>query len=267
MNSQKLFKVTFSPEREIDNLMELVWNGRATAGLGTGYSKESGQNNPSLPEWFRVEIKKCKHEWEARKVISKLVDETWFKKTTYPISEIESNIEKYLNSKTSDYLKIIESSFKKEFPVPNVFIYLTSVTLCPYFGDNSFMLVIGSDKQERDQAVIHELNHITFNHYFPYSQYSQQLTFRQYIILFESFTVLTNPEESGYPACQQIRKLIVDLDRKKYSIQQIIQNILDQHLLQSDNQNSSTDNYSHLSFRDILSLIIHEFKKRRHDLN
>jgi len=68
------------------------------------------------------------------------------------------------------------------------------------------MVFKNASKEQHINIVVHELNHFMFYYYFPHLK--EKLKEERFEDLKETLTVLTNPEEKGYPAHQKLRQFI-----------------------------------------------------------
>lgn len=76
--------------------------------------------------------------------------------------------------------------------------------ICPYNFEKKWIIVFaGASIEKQLQILTHELNHFMFYHYF--GELKKEIGEEELESLKEVLTVLTNPEEKGYPDQQELR--------------------------------------------------------------
>ncbi len=104
----------------------------------------------------------------------------------------------------------LEMLYGLECPFESVHIDLTTLQMCPYnFNKKQIFVDAGRGMQMQLRILSHELNHFFF-----YSVYAEELMDKmgkeKFELLKESVTIFTNPETSGYPDEQLLRKLFIE---------------------------------------------------------
>lgn len=258
VEDKRFFRVYFSPEREIRNMMQVLWLGNPFPTHGLEFKKIRAFEGS--PKWFRKELKKCKYDWQARRVIGKFV-RYLVDNAPQPINETEGWIENDLNPKADGLVKLVEEAYGKKFPYSHVNIFLTLPSYCPIFSDeNAFTLSLWAVDEWRE-IIIHELNHMMFFRYYPFKKLSRKITETQYSVLLEALTVVTNLKEKGYPGEKEIREDIKELLEKNYKTDQIIKKLLKSKLLLDIKDDERLGEVKKYGFLDRLSYVVHDLRK------
>jgi hypothetical protein len=259
---KKFFRVYFSPEREVDNFMHALWLEHPFPIHGFGMKKIRSVDNS--PEWFQREFKKCRYDWQARSVISKLV-KYLIENAPQSIEELESQVEKTINRKSEEFTKIVETAYGEDFPYQHVNVFLTLPTLCPTFPeDKAFSLSLSAPNMWRE-IIIHELNHLMFYYYYPFGNLSEKISRDQYCVLLEALTVVTNLEEEGYPGEKKLRKHIRALMQRGYNFNQIVEELLVNELLLDKKADQAVNEPKRYGFLDRLSIVYHDLKRKYYE--
>lgn len=108
---------------------------------------------------------------------------------------------------------------KKRIPFKTIKVHLSSLSICPYSYRKRWIIVFAEAKVERQiQILIRELNHFMF--YFYFGRLEDELGKEKFESLKGVLTVLTNPEEKGYPDQKGLR---LWLTKQKKTIPKIIE--------------------------------------------
>ncbi|MDD4762020.1 MAG: hypothetical protein PHZ25_03300 [Candidatus Pacebacteria bacterium] len=158
------------------------------------------------PEIQKV-IKEAKDEKEAyQKVINILKNDNGLASKMEKTKEILTD---EWEKKGKQIISNLEFIFKKEFPFPDIKVYLTSIPICPHnFKEKYFFVFAMATKTIQLRIIEHELNHFMFYNY--YSQLKNILENEKYELLKESLTFFSNPEEEGKPNEKELRKMFME---------------------------------------------------------
>ena len=108
----------------------------------------------------------------------------------------------------------IEALYGRDWPFESVHVDLTTLSICPYNFKERRIFVHYKDSspsglREQLRILSHELNHFMF--YTVYAEeLSEKLDREKFELLKESVTIFTNPEWSGSPDEEPLRKLYIE---------------------------------------------------------
>lgn len=120
------------------------------------------------------------------------------------IARVIRHLQILLDSHEGEIVNKLETLYGTKFPFANIDMYITTLKICPHnYGEKWFMVSIYGDKDNHLKTTLHELNHFMFYYYF--GNLEKKLGTVKFESLKEALTVLTNPEEEGYPAERKLR--------------------------------------------------------------
>lgn len=82
---------------------------------------------------------------------------------------------------------------------------MTSNVVCPYNPDEQYFYVRWTTYDIQLRTANHELNHFMFHYY--YGDLEKEMGDEKWNILKESMTLFTEPNNPGYPAEEELRKM------------------------------------------------------------
>lgn len=208
-------KITYSLEKEIDNYINSLYSFRW---------HKHGRNDiqekllSPFPEDFKKNLKNAKSEKEARAVVREFRSQN-LQKTRESYKKIATVLEKAWEREGEKIINKLEKVYGKKFPFSSLTIYLSSIPICPYnYKEKWIMMFANTSSENQLRIILHELNHFMFYYYF--ANLRRELGEEKFESLKEALTVLTNPEEKGYPSQKELRKW---LKSQKGTISEILE--------------------------------------------
>jgi len=129
------------------------------------------------------------------------------------------------SDETGDINSALEQVYGS-FPDWDIKIYPNLISISTYSTSNKSIMVYHDQPLENQiKTVIHETNHLIFHDRFE-KKVILELGKQAFSDIKESFTILTNPEESGYPAHIKLRQYINDSYTKNKNINQIVDQLI-----------------------------------------
>ena len=185
-----------------------------------GRKNIEGQLLADYPPEFREKIKSAKNKEEAEKHIRDYIQNNFAQRTDLQ-KRIIDDFKDAWNTEGAKLIKKLEDVYGENFPFKEITIYLVSNKRCPYnFKERWIMVYAKSGVKTKLYTLMHELNHFMFYYYFPPKKLEIKSK-QEYESLKEALTVLTSPEEQGYPAQQKLRAW---LKEQKGTVGEILQN-------------------------------------------
>lgn len=221
--SKMNFKVDYSISKDKDNYISSIWNFRWHK---HGREKITNKLSSGLPKDLVLQLINQKKLKEAELVVEKFLnsqDDKFLKS----IEILKVGLEKNLNKQEKNIIETLETAYVKPVPFITLKVYITTIPICPYnFKERWFMVFKNHSKEKHIQTAIHELNHFMF--YFYYWQLKDKVGSNFFEIIKEALTVLTNPEEAGYPGEKYLRKYIAENRNKNIEVilNEIVENKL-----------------------------------------
>lgn len=98
----------------------------------------------------------------------------------------------------------LEGIYQIKLNCEKITIYMTTFPRCPYnFKEKWFAVNVFGDKNYQISVIKHELNHFFFHQKFGDKE--QEIGSENFYKIKESFTIITLPEEKGYPGHHDLR--------------------------------------------------------------
>ena len=178
------------------SVYKFVWDNHGRSGL-------QDKLLLSLPDGVRAGLKKAKDEKQARKIIKDFLSQDLEgRKAKYLITS--QKLELVWKKKGPQIENQLQKLYECEVPFKLIKVYLSSLPICPYNFEKRWIMVFGGTTIKRQLQIInHELNHFMFYYYF--GTLKEKLGKERFESLKEALTILTNPEEKGYPAQRKLR--------------------------------------------------------------
>lgn len=203
-------KFRYSIKKDRDNYLNSLYKFRR---LKHGRIDMQERLLKPFPEEFKEDLKLAKDDKEADKIISDFLS-AFPKKRKEEIHSSIKEFEKYWKRNRNKTLKILKDTYGKNVPFGRLTVYMTTIPICPYnFEKKWFMVFYKASVEKKLDIVMHELNHFMFLKYF--GDLRDDLGLEKFETLKESLTVLTNPQEEGYPAHKELRAVIAGLKGQK----------------------------------------------------
>jgi len=198
-----MFITKYSPAKDINNYLFSLWQFKRR---DYGRKRRQEELLKPFPSSFKNALRKAKTEKEAREVIknyfASLPQEFW-----RSIERLKKGLQRNLDKNEPKIISLLERVYQKPFPFKRITVYITTIPICPYNFKQRWLAVFkNASPKEHINIVIHELNHFMF--YFYFSPLKEKLGEEKFEDLKEALTVLTNPEEKGYPAHRKLRAFI-----------------------------------------------------------
>lgn len=207
-------KVTYSKEKDIDNYINSVWRFKWNKHGRKGIREKLLD---PFPENFKKNLTAAEDEYMARDVVNKFLQND----ITAQMENIASALSGGWDEKGAEIISKLEKVYGGEVPFPVLTIYLTTLQISPYNYNQKWIMVAAHRTIDRQlYTITHELNHFMFYYYFPPEKLGIKSK-QEYESLKEALTVLTSPEEQGYPAQQKLRAW---LKKQKGTVREILQN-------------------------------------------
>ena len=112
-------------------------------------------------------------------------------------------LERVWKKRSKGVLNLLSETYGKPVPFKSVNVYLSSLPICPYRYPEWIIVDGDSNTETQLYILLHELNHFMFYYYFGYLK--EKIGKVKFESLKEALTVLTNPDEKGYPAQKRLR--------------------------------------------------------------
>ena len=137
----------------------------------------------------------------------------------------KNDLDRYLLSDGKDQVIAKLSDIYGNLPDWEINVYVNIISISSYSTENKSIMVFYNQPVEKQlKTIIHETNHLIFH-----DRYKEKITLilgeKAFSDIKESFTVLTNPEEVGYPNHLKLREYISNQHSKGKSIDDVL-NIL-----------------------------------------
>lgn len=100
--------------------------------------------------------------------------------------------------------------YSHDWPFESIHIDLTTLPICPYdFKAKNIYVHAAPSSQAQLRILSHELNHFMFYEIYSKDLYTK-LGREKFELLKESMTIFTNPEQTGKPNEEVLRKLFIE---------------------------------------------------------
>ena len=172
-------------------------------------SYKHGRNNireellNSYPEEFRIALNNAPNRLEAARVAKNYLKDRYIGKRSY-FRKVALMLEEAWIKQRADIERQLADLYGQKVPFQMIWVYYTTTPICPYnFRKREIIVSYKRPIDVQINILKHELNHFMFYNYFP--ELLEEFGKEKFESLKEALTVLTNPEEKGYPAQQKLR--------------------------------------------------------------
>lgn len=178
--------ISYNIEKDAENYLKSVYEFVYPDDGGT-----SRNFDRSLYPDQQEKIKNSKNKEEAKEVILDILQK-WYTKNKSMIELNNNALQKLWENKKEAYLNGVKKIYNKSLDWPEVSVYLTTLTICPYnFNKKWFMVSVRTGIEKQLQTIFHELFHFVFyEHYYSYCK--KKLNNEQIHHLKEALTIFLN---------------------------------------------------------------------------